>query len=728
MAKSRNRVSVMSRWNKRSESAAVLPLVLLLMVAMLTFLAFVINTGFLTLTNEQSKHYARFAALAAIENYFDTLACDDGAGGSRNCSPQERYDSALARVNTVFAENYLFGASGSKASIVAPDDSDAANQAVLEPGTWYASQVEDENGDPINPPCGPSPCFEPLAYPLESTFQIDNTHPNAFRIAGKMYEAAPSRFGYSFLGSSQWEYDVKATATLVPRRGCILVDVSTSMVRDTHVNWNYNVIDYYNWREAGHPVGFGPLEDGMAGFGNEFAFHIDSCDFASANPMDWIVDPQCGRYYWMNQMKPVRGANPAVDTEHYEDDYIEKVVLSDLDYGTYLNRDLHPDPYNPVPPNEPGSLYQIGDTNLRYKIDSFFLSPTSGSYEGPQPLEAVFQGIQAAIRTLKNRRVGGDMLCVVFYDQGLAWPRVLNITDDFDALLEYTRFNDLDDAGNSLHPDGIASDPIGQNAHFGEDGGNPVGFELIARHHLFPGAGAFTSTLTALQEGLRQLTYMQDVSQVPSSDFLVLVGDGLTNCTSCPADCDTCSHTCNPPCQNSYTLYQNSMAEINWFVTEKIEPRNIPIHALLMGSVRPHTKFIYGINEDGEAKCLTSQEAMAVGYLPVDGGVFIDGTYVANPTSSQLSQSFQMPGDDYAFQQVNYDLANIVRRTGGIWAPVRPQVGTPGSCTEPSAPDNCGAAGSRQYNDPYCRPIGEQVVAYFEDILRTNPFSLVEVD
>jgi hypothetical protein len=722
----------MGRPRKRAtETAAVLPLVAVLMVAMVSFLAFVINAGFFTVTAEESKHYARFAVLAGIEEYFDEVACDDGGGGEESCSPQERYENALDRVNEVFAENYLLGAEGAKAQVVAPDDSDKNHKAVLEPGTWYANDIEDAEGNETDPPCGESPCFEPLEYPLDTTYAEDNVHPNAFRIKGKMYKAMPANFGISLLtASDDFEYPVSAIATLVPRRGCILVDVSTSMVRDTHLNWNYNSYEYYQWVENGHPAGFGPIEDGVAGFGNEFAYYIDNCNsFDLDDPMTWIVDPQCGRYYWMMHEKPTRSGAAADPEEHYGDDYIEKVVLSDADYGSYVRKQLHPDPYNPQPPNEPGSLYEIGATNLRYKIDTFFLDPASGSdYEGPQPLAAVFKGIQAAVRHLKARRVGGDMLCMIFYDQTLAWPRVLNITDDFESLLEYTRYDDLNDVGTSLHPSGIAEDAESQSAQYGADGGDPVGFERLIRHHMFPGAGAFTSTFTALQEAMRQLTYMRDVSKVPSADFIVLVGDGLTNCTSCPAECSECTGTCSPPCDNSYYLYEESMQEVQWFVREEVAPRNIPIHVLLSGSVLPHSKFIYGIDENGDSRCLTSQEAMAAGYLPADGGAYVDGTYYGSPTAAQLNDAFKGAGDDNAFVQVNADLVEVARMTGGLWAPIRPKRLDGGSCTEYSAPDNCGPANSWQLYDPFCRDVDDQVVGYFEEILNTNPYSLVDVD
>jgi hypothetical protein len=502
-------------------------------------------------------------------------------------------------------------------------------------------------------------------------------------------------------------------------------------VRETHLNWNYNAFEYFTWVISGHPDGFGPIEDGVPGFGNEFAFFIDHCnDFDTSDPMSWIIDPHCGRYYWIMQKKASRSGASANPSEHYLDDYIEKVVLSDQNYGSYPRNHLHPNPYAPQPPNESGDQYRIGETNLRYKIDTFFLDSASGSdYRGPQPLAAVFKGMQAAIRHLKSRQVGGDMLCMVFYDQSLAWPRVINITDDFDAMLEYTRFDDLDDAGNILHPDGIDPDSDAQNPLYGADGGDPVGFELLIRHHLFPGAGAYTSTLTALQEALRQLTYMQDVSKVPSADFIVLIGDGLTNCTSCPAECGSeCTGNCSPPCDNSYYLYKESMQEIHWFVREKVAHRNIPIHVLLGGSVLPHTKFMYGIDENGQSKCLSDQEAMAAGYLPVDGGAYIDGTYYANPTATQFNKSFKSSSPESEFVQVNQDLALVAQMTGGLWAPIRPRSGTVGSCSEFSAPDNCGPANQRQINDPYCRDIDQQVIGYFEDILNTNPYSLVDVD
>lgn len=717
---------------QEEDYGGALPLVAIMIGVMLTFLAYLINGGLLSVAHDQSQHFARIATLAAIEEYYDKLECGTNGTTPVMCTPQERYEAALAKANEILTTNELLGSDATAETLLTPNDSNAPGTAKLIPGYWHTQKVNAGTASESDPACGAVPCFEAMSYPLQATYSLDNEHPNAFRITGDLFEKSPVHFGGNLLTQQNAGLRVESIASLVPRRGCFLVDISNSMIRETHTRWKYDFDEYNNWLDnPGN--GYGPASDGVIGWGNEFSFYIHQCNHfppgVPPNYPTWTLDPRCGTYYWMNEEKRNRGINAMVPTEHYQDDYRYKITLSDNDYPTYARKALHPNPSTPVPPNDPGTNYSISANNTPYFIDLAFINHRDPAYPGPQPLMSVFKGLQTAIKQLKGRKVAGDMLCVLFYDQSLKWPRVINITSDFDALLEYTRLDDLDDSGTPIHPSGIEHDHFfTQSAHLGADGNTPVGAELLIRHHLFPTAGSNTATVPALAEALRQLTYIREATKVPSSDFLILIGDGLSNCTTCPAGCATCSGSCVVSCDNSYDYYKESIKELHWYVDTNLVPSKIPAHVIMMGDVAPHTRFVYGIDSSGNNRCLTDKEAMRYGINPTHGGVRIGGSWIQNPSDAQFETSFSTAGSDNAFLQANEDMAYIAMKTGGIWAPLRPQVGSPGSCAQSRAPDSCGSGNSFQFNDPECRDAETQMIDAIKDILGDNPFQLVDVD
>jgi len=275
---------------KDSYTGAVLPLFVILVFIMALMLAFIIDVGFLGVTNEQAQQYARFATLAAIEEYYDKLKCK-GGGVDHPCSPHERYLVALKRVNEVFSQNFLVGAFGVNSTVDSPATS-TTDVAILEPGTWYPKARTGETMS--TPPCGTAPCFEPLSYPLETSYSESNIHPNAFRISGRFFNTTISRIGQNFLGTKISDFNVQAVSSLVPRRGCFLVDISTSMIRETHSLWDYNILRYSQWYLGLNPA-YGPWTDSAIGWGNEFAFDLADCDVTNPGSINFITQDHCAQ-------------------------------------------------------------------------------------------------------------------------------------------------------------------------------------------------------------------------------------------------------------------------------------------------------------------------------------------------------------------------------------------------------------------------------------------------
>ncbi len=693
----------------------ILPFVAFVILMMTAYLAFVLDVSFLTSTKEQAQYNAHFVALAAIEEYFDHTNCSEDDGESQPCSPKQRYDAALERARTVFAENFLLGSDKTeeeKVQIFSPDDSHA-DAAILEPGMWYGT--EPAEGDPN--PCvdgEETPCFKPIT--LETSYSELNSHPNAFRIKGYLYNSDIIQIGGGIFGSSsRKQIYAEAVASLVPRHGCFLVDISNSMVRETHKIWNYRFGDFFNWyydrSKPFSPANDNVKVDGLEAFGNEFAFDLSSCDFTSYAGIS--SDPHCVQYYWLTQMRATRAPSATVrEFQHYASDYISKISLSDNDYNSYSRKELHPNPHS-------DSRYSAGTANERYMFDTFFLDPDadadSPGYHGPQPLTSVFEGLKAAMTQFGLRRVAGDEVCLIFYDQSLQWPRIVNLTSKFDKVVEYT----------NIHSEGgaLLEDGDGQSAGTSAKGGEPEGAELIIRHKLYPGPSSSTNMLMALEEAYRQLRTRRTQSRLPSSDFIVLIGDGLANCRTCPSG-GPGDGSCEPGCSNDLEYHKSAMEEVKWLVREEKDKFNVPVHVVQLGTdVKPHTRFVYG----AEGKCMSDEEAMAAGILPVKGGGYIDGTYVSDPDDSQLSQMYTNMSSDSPYMEVNKDMAEVAMISGGKWLPIRPPPAGGGACNNKKAPGNCGPADTILDTDPDCRETDEQIVDFIDVVLKDNPYSIVNV-
>lgn len=705
-----------------SEQAVIMLLLVILLPVFVIFAAFAIDLTSSASHIQISRQQVKLAALAALEEYYDTQ-------GDHAAKLQAALDKANAVSKMNLSLNFNRGASAYDISSTASESG-----ATLVPGRYY---YKAPTGGTVSG-CSTFPCFVP---------SLDN--PNSFRITGVINSGYTPIFLQAFSSNEPQQTTVSATVSVVPRHGCFLVDLSPSITRETHK---------------------------LGGQGSEFAFLLTSDNEGfntSRHDADWAK---------LTTDFPERGDNPTIANKHYADDYALRTLISDSNFSTHADGHGNPVDYSEHHPNPVDHAEYSLPQQLNYRIDLF----RDSQYSGPQPLTNVMKALNQTVDMFKERQVAGDMMCLIFYDNHLFWPRILKLTDDFDYIKEFTDWTKTGDPAEGL--------------------------ERALQHGIFPGRQTYTNMTMALAEAMRQLASVRSEA-VPSSDFIAFIGDGLTNCASCPPTPDTnndgilnwrdrmhilfcaedhssckaycqnrptdackdnlgvSSTTCPPPkhlcpkddvngdgrvttadvaewdarnaigcfiskpCDNTLENYYFSVTELKNFVANNVFTSQIPIHVLMIGdSVAPHTLDVPDTKNPGT--CLSEAEVRAEGLPLVKGladtfscrGTYCSGKVTTDGETKNVWDPTLRNAWYSTFYQVNVDMYDIARMTGGIWAPIRPQF--PG-CSRTTEPPPCGSSvgldsNKRRIYDPYCRTVIEQIVDYVEEILGQNPYTIVD--
>ncbi len=617
-----------SRRNNSFQTGAILVLFTIILSVILAFTALVIDGTLMRLSREQAQHYARLAALGAIEEYFDQSSCPN-----KSCTADESYERALARAQKVSRTNVLTADASQR-----PEISEASStSAILEPGRWETSAAK----------CNhlPAPCFSPRV-------KGDNDI-NAFRLSGTFYSGIATYFSNAVFNKDKYSMTVSATATVTPRRVCFLVDVSATMTGE-----NY------------------PEKDGIRA---NMAYYLKGFN-------QEVINLQKGSWDSLVSKYPNRSSSTST-TDHFSDDYKRKWLLDDdmYYYGSVPDKIKN---HHPTPSQFPRPQYGADGSWVYFDLYR------SQSYSGPEPLTSVMEGLNYAVDLLDKRHVNGDKACVIFYDQNLYWPRIVNMTNDFDYLKEFTNIVD-----NGWDATTLTEDAQARNASTLI---NAKGLERLIRHGLFQSPVNFSDAKAALSEAQRQFQAdtLSQTDNIPTADSVVVIGDGLHNCTTTWG------------CDDTAWRHYNAMSELSTYVSNSYVPNAIPIHVMLAGSnVTPYTYNMTSKKYPGE--CMSDKEYRESVSLPGEIEGYVPGDY-------HFDDSHYPGSPEHPFTPVNSWWYRIAAASQGVWAPLRP---SPSGCTISTS---C-QAGIRQITDPKCRTLHKQVIDYMTEIIGDNPYTLVEL-
>ncbi len=446
--------------------------------------------------------------------------------------------------------------------------------------------------------------------------------PNAFRVSGNLYPPMPFNFARVFGTGESPPIAVNSTASIVPRHGCFLVSISpTTFSRETHLR---------NESESAYFLTNPP----------------DNAGVSSYHDTEWAG---------MGAARPA--GPPSNSTTHYQSDYNRTSDLFVTTGGILDNSNYNASPdyakFHPSPTVD-NNRYSSPDKPV-YRVDMFpsRAGDTGGSYLGPQPMTRILAGLKTAISGFRTRSVAGDQMCLIFYDQSLRWMRIVNLTDDFNYL---SKFADMSDPNN---------------------------LRRIYQHRIFPEKNAFKDSKLALQEAVKQFTAARVANpNVPSADFIVMIGDGLHDCYDCGpppagpvpfdwngdkivntldqnafegcysgvtpfASCGWADYNSNgrvsadsvdqaafyrafnsptpvcggnqQQCSYSFKFYSTGMLQLKNYVRTTVAPMQIPIHVILNGNnIGPHT-IDYMQPNTTPARCMTELEKRSAGVTEVLG-------------------------------------------------------------------------------------------------------------
>ena len=692
------------------ECGAILILLALLAVIIVMFAALVIDLGKVANEREQAQHYSRLAALGALEAHY----------ASTGPTLQDRLVDAEKRAQQVSGLNVLLSDKQGNTPAPSRHAEVSARQlgntvgADLIPGRWVLAA----NGadDPCGAPGKSYPCFAEI-----DTVANPDARITAYQVRGKIFDKLSTTLAKAVFNTASFPVDALATATVVPRRGCFIVDLSASTTRVTHVL--RSVAD-----QNIKPLG---------GRGSEFVYTL-----SNENP----GEPAFQDTFWQNVIAsgPNRPADDAGWTTflngtsnsgtapdditqqqyrrmHFRSDYTSKLVLSDNDYANLkaLYETMYPlsEYPHPAPDEDPGGKYEVtpgtaNDYQHRIHVDKFRKpSGVDGlagrTYNGAQPLQTVFAGLRNAMDYFQQRQVAGDAACIMFVDSRLWYTRFIRMTDNFDYLKSLTDFtidqtNPIsDDAGNNIPVDSAFA--------------SVAGFELLVRHGMLPiGAGASKTNLSlAVIEAMNEL--QRGNSDGFASNFITVITDGLGNCRRCTSSDTSCPDN-GYFCDNSYPFYKPAMRELRNFARDRLQGKNIPFHWILVGdTVAPHTMNI----KNASGKCMSDEEArMFPSVSMVKGGW--------DPVFSSAPAAFAGMSPEYPFYEANLTPYQIAVGTRGLFGPIRPLpdgICTPTVCTgdkdDPSTQ-------TRLTTDPDCRTEQQQIDSYMLKIIGDNPYTVVE--
>lgn len=556
-----------------------------------------------------------------------------------------RLARAKERANTVSASNRLFNTS--EPIEFAYEEEEGKGRLI--PGEWIPTESA------LNECQGAPPCFKAVVS--------SNDPINAFKVEGEFKTGFSGVFGSGYHPKMR----TSAIATAVPRRGCFLVDISPSVTRDTHLQ--------------GLPDNEPDQCDNPP----------DPTEFALFLPSDNLGSGSTSHAEKFTSLCPERpefdliGRYPTV---HYQKDYVPLSPFRDSDYENLEleKKALHP---NPNPASGGDSRYSVGDQQVTYRIDAY----RDSGYSGPEPLQTILSGIRGVINKFQDRAVAGDKACLIFFDSTLKWSRVVKPTNDYQYLLEL-----IDNQSE------FDVDPVSGNLTLSAD----APLRRAVNHWIFPTVGSATNTKLAVEEAV-QLLAEDSEDGVATADFLVMIGDGRTNCRRLDE---------NWSCANNYNAHQESVIELQKYAV-RLSELKIPLHMILIGQRSgPHTVDI-AVPGSEPPRCYTDSELRALGIA--DGAVLggIEGN--TDPDFDELSETYFSGEPLY---QTSRDMYEIALLTKGIWAPIRP---LSASCGTKQQEPSC-TPGEKRTTDPLCRSTSEQINAAMDSIMGQSPFTIVSVE
>lgn len=691
---------------------AVLLVVVLIAAALLLFAGIAIDSAIVAGSKAQQRHAAESVAAASLQAF----SAAGGDSWAKLTVAIDRADQILGS-NYMLADPYLKIPDEEKELGTNQSTSPAASHGRIVPGVWYFRPEPGACGGPTPCPCDTAsawatPCFRPLDFSDAGDLV---TTPNAFHVLLSTSESSPVRTLFAKLAGHEFvAISSSATVAVIPRHGVFLADLSRSSHRETHIP-----VETTEQYSPGDPrlTGYSWMQS------SEYAFKIGNlpCPADHSNPclpetpfmypypvvpsictiegglLPDLYDVIYNFYEIPNGpiIRWERSGQETPPTKHFKDDY--------ACYSATYTDDTTP----PV------------SKTVHYLVDTFTGATDTGeTYEGPEPLSSILDAVHYGVNLFRSRAVPGDLVGLLGFDKSakIAQRRfdlISSGTTDFQEMLDVTDVT-------------------------GQDAGKLA--TRLSDHLLFTRVEGGANFAEAVDRALSMLTAAPGAAE--ADNFVVMFSDGIANCTT---DQSTGDRTCGL----DFSSYQASVQAAMQVVETTYVQNNVRLHMVLLGDhVTPHTLLRVSKRETATEKSCMDDEEARLENPPLD---FVDYSSYDVGNAEQAFQDLILPAGASFPDPNRWYMA--VRKTGGLWLPVRPCCASlAGVCTDvrPDLTLRCKCDGCDEatkqaetpgdvvtlppYTDDYgrivCDPKGrtrrEQFHDAIDEILQESPFVVVE--
>ena len=618
------------------ERGSVIVLIVLFLIVVLVFAALALDTTFNLTQRGEIQWLTRQVSLGAIEVIQDRGPSDTDpiiwarARDRAEMLAQDNMDrmvGQLARRGTLADMNTI---GVKKANNSWYQDSSAndldGDSGWMQSGNWFFDAQPPESN-----PCGLGSLFKPCFVPVD---------PDGGGNALKLHlNLAPTTrlqqlFGRMlFLNSPGLELKSEAVAAIVPRYLITLLDVSGSVVNESHFGATFPTRGRFVYRD---------------------------------NEDDSSVTIGGVTYPGWNSL----AANRAGDTDganYYQDDYVRIVLPSDSEYGAIAGE--------------------------AFRVDNFFYRNISGAtnvaQRMPRPLNVVLDGIKSTLDFFVERNISADRIGIFGFDDQANGASIYNRGSWIDdSGLKYTMHKpDATDSGFQRLLNAVDTS-VGYESSFG------VPRDSRLQPMLLPQNKGSTDIPYSVGIGLKMLKHAGKQSKARRS--LLIVSDGGTICIpqTCFGDCNVVLATpgspppAYSPVSGCLTCLENNVADpsnstqVDAFLAKLSENRRC-------GGAYNYGNSVLGASVD-EFRKLFDDPTDYLRSMDLQVSVFLLGAsfgthelvYAKDPTGGGCLNQQEMI--DAGFPITNYNgnsptgesyyptaMADAVKNTGGVWAAIR---------------------------------------------------------
>jgi hypothetical protein len=649
-------------------------MVIIVLICMILFLfaGLAIDSSILATSKAQQRHSAEYISLAALKAYMSDPSNDFG----------DKLDSAILRAREIAGSNLMlaqpFQKTKTQGNLLGSNTrAFSTDNGTITPGIWHFNPGTTACAGTICP-CNAAqewatPCFEKIDPRNNSKM----AKLNSFQVTFKTDNDSPIRALFTqFVGTKEQSLQSTATTAIVPKHVVFLMDISRSSQWETHLPLEMT-------RGASPTPEVFSIRDQILGLGGINAFeasessfqiskvnpylgrrtscntgnhtnicghdstppYAEQCNFDGlpydypSNDPDWATTRLFDTIYNIrNAKKSTFSAAPILErliplnpreerpTKHY----------ANVDYECFIV-----EPHTDVLPD--------GTTTPTTNAQSFLVDTrnnisTLATYQGPEPLSTMMNGVNHGLTILEERRIPGDRAGFIAFDKS--------------ARIDIRRTPTL------LSP----QDPIIQNLISATDTSDTSVVNLERRYSnffLMPRASVGLNIPEALAEA-KELLIPTRSDTIPSTELpsfaeriVVMMSDGLSSCIATGTPLTRF-------CGNRLEDIDASLTSASNILINDYASNDIQFNFIMMGDhALPHTLIRLDKSSAGTSKCMSEADTR-IQETPLS---LTDSYNYSSGTAEDALSDFKRGAN---FFLAGNRLSEGVRATNGNWFPIRP--------------------------------------------------------